>query len=401
MPWSIRKIDGEFCVIKDDDGENEGCHASRTEAEAQMAALYASEESKGILDQAIDRIKGMFAPKEKPLNSFMAWKEKHGWRWLAIYSNKYRDEDVPPEIIAEVAHKDFIKAVDADEWDFPDLMLWHVAGTEIGEADFLAYDDRGFAIASGMGDPEILQFLSQEEDIQTSHGMPTKEIKRDSDDPTILTRYRTKEISVLPGYAAANKLTAFVPLEVDMSIPEAKKEFLEKVMGESAVQELDQHLSDKAKEAEGLEFKEEDEDETEAESEVEPESQEKDDAGDDPKYVTEDQVADAVGAVVASINERIGGIAEQLAGLLPVSEAVDELKEVLAGLQMTDEEKIKEQIRLTPGAALFDRIQERAVGSDEAKIDGRSSLAKAGPEEAATSGPTVVPFVNQLMAGRR
>ena len=50
---------------------------------------------------------------------------------------------------------------------------------------------------------------------------------------------------------------------------------------------------------------------------------------------------------------------------------------------------------------MFDRIQERAVGSDEAKIDGRSSLAKAGPEEAATSGPTVVPFVNQLMAGRR
>lgn len=48
MPWSIVEGDsrcdaGEFAVVKDADNELEGCHATRDEAEAQMAALYASE----------------------------------------------------------------------------------------------------------------------------------------------------------------------------------------------------------------------------------------------------------------------------------------------------------------------------------------------------------------------
>ena len=43
MPWHIEKREDEFCVIKDDDDENEGCHDSREKAERQMRALYASE----------------------------------------------------------------------------------------------------------------------------------------------------------------------------------------------------------------------------------------------------------------------------------------------------------------------------------------------------------------------
>ena len=48
MPWSIVQGDsrcdaGEFAVVKDADNELEGCHASRDEAEAQIAALNASE----------------------------------------------------------------------------------------------------------------------------------------------------------------------------------------------------------------------------------------------------------------------------------------------------------------------------------------------------------------------
>lgn len=48
MPWSIVEGDercdaGEFAVVKDADLELEGCHATREEAEAQIAALNASE----------------------------------------------------------------------------------------------------------------------------------------------------------------------------------------------------------------------------------------------------------------------------------------------------------------------------------------------------------------------
>lgn len=49
MPWSIVEGDercdaGEFAVVKDEDLELEGCHGTREEAEAQIAALNASED---------------------------------------------------------------------------------------------------------------------------------------------------------------------------------------------------------------------------------------------------------------------------------------------------------------------------------------------------------------------
>jgi hypothetical protein len=43
MPWKIEKRNGQYCVIKKIDGDNEGCHATRDEAKKHMAALYASE----------------------------------------------------------------------------------------------------------------------------------------------------------------------------------------------------------------------------------------------------------------------------------------------------------------------------------------------------------------------
>lgn len=43
MPWHIEKREDEYCVIKDADGENEGCHRTEAEATAQLRALYASE----------------------------------------------------------------------------------------------------------------------------------------------------------------------------------------------------------------------------------------------------------------------------------------------------------------------------------------------------------------------
>lgn len=48
MPWSVTQNDdrcdtGEWAVVKDDDNELEGCHASEEEAQAQVAALNASE----------------------------------------------------------------------------------------------------------------------------------------------------------------------------------------------------------------------------------------------------------------------------------------------------------------------------------------------------------------------
>lgn len=45
MPWSIKKRDDKFCVIKDSDGSTEKCHDTREQATKHMRALYASERS--------------------------------------------------------------------------------------------------------------------------------------------------------------------------------------------------------------------------------------------------------------------------------------------------------------------------------------------------------------------
>ena len=43
MPWHLEQRDGKYCVIKDADGHNQGCHPTRVEAIKQMRALYAQE----------------------------------------------------------------------------------------------------------------------------------------------------------------------------------------------------------------------------------------------------------------------------------------------------------------------------------------------------------------------
>jgi hypothetical protein len=53
MPWHIAKAGAcptsrPWAVIKDDDGDVEGCHATRTGARAQLAALYASEAAEAV-----------------------------------------------------------------------------------------------------------------------------------------------------------------------------------------------------------------------------------------------------------------------------------------------------------------------------------------------------------------
>lgn len=46
MPYHIEEEDGKFCVHKDDDGMNMGCHDTREEAEQQIAAIEANEDGK-------------------------------------------------------------------------------------------------------------------------------------------------------------------------------------------------------------------------------------------------------------------------------------------------------------------------------------------------------------------
>lgn len=53
MPWHIEDNHEScqgFAVVKDEDGELEGCHRNRDQAERQLAALNASEQSDDLGD---------------------------------------------------------------------------------------------------------------------------------------------------------------------------------------------------------------------------------------------------------------------------------------------------------------------------------------------------------------
>ena len=74
MPWSIKrnfKDCNGYAVVKDGTDEIEGCHSSRSNAEAQQRALYASEsdedkEYHGERRNEVHNIwEGAFSPKEK------------------------------------------------------------------------------------------------------------------------------------------------------------------------------------------------------------------------------------------------------------------------------------------------------------------------------------------------
>lgn len=77
MPWHISTSKSEcsgYAVVKDSDGSIAGCHDTRSEAEDQLAALYANERGKNvglILEELIERItrkvRGLpVQPKEEP-----------------------------------------------------------------------------------------------------------------------------------------------------------------------------------------------------------------------------------------------------------------------------------------------------------------------------------------------
>jgi len=251
-------------------------------------------------------------------NSFMVYKQEDGHhRWVAIYSNKFRDRDNPPEIISEASHLNFVKKVNSGELPYPELWLWHIDGSRWGEADFLTYDDRGFPLATGLvdkGKEWIADSLA--DDLLTSHGMPKDSIQRDPEDSTIITGHITKEISPLPANVAANEHTGFLILDSEvkqMAIPEEDRDKLT-ILGVDP-DRLEAQAEEKAKETEQLEFKEA----------AKPQA---DDTGD---FVNREEVADLVKSVAASTNqlvEVVSGLVQRIETLEANKLTID--KETLA-----------------------------------------------------------------------
>jgi len=333
------------------------------------------------------------------MNQFQTWKSKDGYLWFAMWSNKYRDRDYPPEILSQAAHLDFVKSVNDGLWPYPELWLYHIPGSAFGDATYVDYDEvNGIAIAGGTirpGMEAVAEALnSSPAKLLVSHGMDRKETRRDDDDPTVLTRFRSREFSPLPDYAAANELTGFV-IGGNMEIQKTVKERIAAIFGAKAeeIAELLDVTGTEAKELD-LESKSQEDEEvktdTEDKAKVEPKEEAKTPDPVDPPVKTDDKSDEHVARkeieeAITRLSELVGSTnATMDTAVKSISESIQTLLTRVSALEDSDEKKIAELAATTTRASytsLIDIVNGSSIGNKDTKVDGRSALARDVPKE--------------------
>lgn len=467
MPYRMRKSGKKWCIFNEETGENKGCSDSREMGIKHMRALYAHsgdksqkeiddlialgiaelpeecdecKETESFADKVTAVVKkllpGLFkeTETERPTMGLMVWKEENGdFRWIARYSNNFRDNDNPPEIISKESHLRFIERVEQGLAPYPELWLWHRPEWKIGQSDWLAWDDAGFALAAGNIAPsakEIAEHLSKIDNVAVSHGMPTLTIKRDGEDPSIIIEHETREISPLPDWAAANKLTGFVVLgtendkEADMAVPAHKREALINQWGVKPetldrLEALNAAQASEAKEA-GIESKEQAVEAPASTEEIQPQATETpvaepEVAGDtkveEPvKETTEEkssetsqnelpptreEVAEAVVTVLDPLFARVEALGKELA---TASESLSLLTKQVEAMSKSEDERLRQIVKETPAASLAALMQSRVVGSSATVVEKGDKLIEQKPKEAVVAGGTGIPFIDQMLA---
>jgi hypothetical protein len=364
------------------------------------------------LKEITEKVTAWFKPDDGAIGSgkdssgMSIWKEGNTYWWMARYSNKFRDQDNPPEIIASESHKQFLARVKEGKAPLPELWLWHKKEWKVGQAHGLAYDELGFAVAIGTFDADkgnvAEALMKSNQQVRVSHGMPSYSIKRDTKDRTVIIEHETREISPLPAWAAANKLTGFVVLNLEskedsMAIPDATKLEWIKTLGinpETLTSLEAANAADAAKAAsEGLESKE-----TEVSEVAQPATQDApvSDPIETPAPVVEvPTVTLTVDALRTAVQEAVSGI------VAPVMERMNTLE---AGIKELKEANIvqAEVLKGTPTAsltALLGQFAQSAIGAPETRVDGRTSLAQSKPKEAArVDAHSPIPFINDMLS---
>lgn len=370
---------------------------------------------------------------EEVEDDLMFWKDKDSGRmmWLARYSNNFLDNDNPPDIISERSHRRFVEMVDKGVYPYPDLWLWHQKEWSIGKAVWCAYDDSGFAVAAGYIYPDceqVVDELSQLKDVSLSHGMPASTVVRDDEDERVIVEHQTKEISVLPLWAAANKLTSFELLkgDGDMLPKDKRKQAITRWgMSEDLLDRLEKLNVDSAKEAseEGIESKEKSELETASEPVVESTSEETSEEvtkvekeeetkveGEETQTETEETVDLDRPPSIKEVADAIANVfSPQIDALIELQGKVESLTKQVEGLasqvgKVEEEQKHENEVtntlmKTTPVAAMMSMFErQRAVGSEEATVKkGELEDAPAQSEDSLDKRPTGIEFIDRML----
>lgn len=355
--------------------------------------------------------KRLAAVKAAENSGFRVFKDADGeMRWFGWATNKWRDRDshADPvhggEILTEAAHQEFIAWVDKNPARrMPALWPWHTKeGAHQQKADWMDYADGFLCLSGPLTDDEAkaITRVADEFDLGMSHGFYA--IGRDRKHGHI-TKYRAFEVSYLPLEDAANPWTDFVTIEKEvdeMGFSDSKRRMLALLAGEEFAAEVEGETAAKAEmlEQAGIDSKETAEAPAGDEPAEEPAAAEEADADEEAA----EEVADEPEAEATEVEEKDAEfLSREEAG-----EAFELMTDMIVGLgekidaiAASDAEKIEEVVEKTPRASLAEIIAQRASGSDETLVDGRTSLAKSKPEEAESNPDerTGIGVLDQLM----
>jgi len=347
------------------------------------------------------------------------YKEGERLKWAAVYSNNFRDNDYPVrEIISAQSHRNFSKLVELGLASPPDFWIWHEVSLKIGDGEWVAVDEHDidgndivFAIAGGTidsGREELALALDMVPEKALSHGMPYWSVMYSDIEPDLILGHITTEVSWLPVEVAANKLTAGMtnvykerPNMVDQS---KLKQLIEAGVSKELLDQLVEQNSQIAKSALESEMQHKEvstevvEEETEAvdigdaavaevqpDVEMQPEEETAEEDAVPPVAVAQVSMQELV-AVFSGITKLM---AEQNVAIKALGDEVSKLKE----------EAATEKAVNTPMLSFVELMKnsKSVVGSDEAAIDGRSSLARSAPQEAETKQTPNQPFIFEWM----
>ena len=254
--------------------------------------------------------------------SFWLAKQADGrLRWFGRYSNAWLDRD--GEILTEESHREYQKWA-YDNGTLPELWLWHVPGSRVGEADWLDFSN-GFAHASGLidGGKESAVEAIKSQDLGMSHGFLALQQGK------WVRRYRSYELSILPRERAAVETSGFNLLDAAkgaevMAFTEERRKFLVEALGEEAVGALEKSTESMATQLKelGVEYKE-----AEAQSEA---------AKTDEAEAAQSEGIKALAAQMAELTASVG----TLVGAVAAQQK--EIAAVKTAQGKTDDEKVED-----------------------------------------------------------
>lgn len=160
-----------------------------------------------------------------------------GNRWVAVWSNNFEDRE--REVFSQKAHDDYVARVDTWLTPPPELWVWHIPGSRIGQAQWVGRHGHFMLAGGAFDDTEAGRKAAQ---YYRTHG-PTTALSHgftypaNSFDGTVYRAYNTFEISLLPRGKEANRYTTLKGVQ-NMSLSEEKRQHLEKVFGDEAAAQL-------------------------------------------------------------------------------------------------------------------------------------------------------------------